>query len=361
MHSSLHLFHRIENMLSEFLPPLYKRRLDNLAWMIVGIHQAQHVHLSKIADHRPGAATLESKTHQFRRFVANEALDARAYYEPLARQLLQQAAEADAHGRLRLLLDALELPGRRKILMLALAYRRRALPILWQVWRGKGATGAQVQMDLLDHLWDLVPEHAHPIVVADGEFSSVELMKHLDGNGWGYRLRLSMDTQVHLPDGTIRSLAELAPKPGERRYLQRVYLTALHAYGPMNVALYWQPGEDKPWCIATDEEAASYQTLSVYSRRMWVEQLFGDLEGGGFHLDQSRLYEPERLSRLLLAVCLAYVWLMYVGASVVKRGLRRLVGRAERRDRSLVEIGRHWIRRRLTNGEPLQTGLVPYF
>lgn len=33
-----------------------------------------------------------------------------------------------------------------------------------------------------------------------------------------------------------------------------------------------------------------------------LEELFADLEGGGFQLQQSRIYQPDRLSRLLLAV-----------------------------------------------------------
>ena len=40
--SSLRLYHRIVNMLTEFLPPLYERRRDNLAWLMTGIHEAEH-------------------------------------------------------------------------------------------------------------------------------------------------------------------------------------------------------------------------------------------------------------------------------------------------------------------------------
>ena len=28
----------------------------------------------------------------------------------------------------------------------------------------------------------------------------------------------------------------------------------------------------------------------MYERRMWIEQLFADFEGGGFHLNRSRIY-----------------------------------------------------------------------
>ena len=37
-----------------------------------------------------------------------------------------------------------------------------------------------------------------------------------------------------------------------------------------------------------------YLTLRTYSRRMWIEEVFGDLEDGGFRLNRSRLYQPNQ-------------------------------------------------------------------
>jgi len=361
--SSLRLYRRIRDRLSEFHPTLHRYRLANLAWLMTGIHEAQHVHLSKVADYRPGQASLTSKTRQFRRFLANEAVDPMTLYRPMARQLLEAAAAA--HDRLRLLLDVVELPGRRQVLMLSLAYRRRALPVIWSVERRAGKTDAQRQIALLKRLEGLLvglfPDRTRPILVADGEFHAVALIEHLDAIGWGFRLRLHSDTYVHLPDGRLCPLSEVAPARGERVYLEGVYLTAEQAYGPISIAAYWGEGEDTPWFIVTDEDEPDHQTLRTYSRRMWVEELFGDLEGGGLQLHRSRVYAPERLSRLLLAVCLVYLWLMHVGAYVIKRGWRKLVDRTDRRDRSLVEIGRHWVRRRCSHNQVPRVQFAPYF
>jgi hypothetical protein len=118
---------------------------------------------------------------------------------------------------------------------------------------------------------------------------------------------------------------------------------------------------DWDWFICTDQTEADYLTLRTYSRRMWIEELFGDLEDGGFRLNRSRLYQPERLSRLVMALAWAYVWLMHVGVWAVKRGFRRLVDRADRRDRSYPEIGRRYLQRCMTNGKPIHIGLKPYF
>jgi len=84
-------------------------------------------------------------------------------------------------------------------------------------------------------------------------------------------------------------------------------LTKDKAYGPVNLALCHKAGEDDPWLIATDQEA-HYLTLRTYSRRMWIEQLFADFEGGGFHLNRSRIYHARRLSRLVLALSWVYTW-----------------------------------------------------
>jgi hypothetical protein len=73
-------------------------------------------------------------------------------------------------------------------------------------------------------------------------------------------------------------------------------------------------------------------TLSTYARRMWVEEMFGDLKGHGFDLESTHLHTTARLSRLTLAVALLYTWLVDIGGKIIKNGLRTWVDRAERRD-----------------------------
>ena len=143
-------------------------------------------------------------------------------------------------------------------------------------------------------------------------------------------------------------------------------MTKDNEYGPVDLALCHAEDEDDPWLkddprlICTDREAG-YSTIRTCSRRMWIEQLFADLEDGGFHLNRSRIYPPDRLSRLVMALSWTYVWLLHVGAWLVKRGFRSKVDRTGRRDRSYVELGRRWLRRCLTNQIPLRIGIRPYF
>jgi len=366
MTGGLRIQRKMHQTLCQHLPEeLSKPQRRNLSWVIAGLHQAEHVHLSKVASKRVGSATLESKTRQVRRFFSNEHVDPQCCYEPAAELLLEQAAASG--GPVRVLVDTLELSGERQVLMAALAHRRRALPVCWQVRRRTGVSDAEQQKNLLEALSERMPSscisgEVQVIVIGDGAFHSTDLMSYLSGKGWSYRLRLHSDTYVQLSNGEWAQVGDLAPEEGgENRYFDGVYVTKEDPYGPVSIAICHAEGEDDPWLICTDQPEADYLTLRTYSRRMWIEELFGDLEDGGFHLNRSRLYQPERLSRLLMALAWTYVWLMHVGVWAVKRGFRGLVGRTDRRDRSYPEIGRRYIQRCITNGKPIHIGLKPYF
>ena len=101
-------------------------------------------------------------------------------------------------------------------------------------------------------------------------------------------------------------------------------------------------------------------TLRAYRRRMWIEEMFGDLKKNGFDLESTHLRNFLRLSRLTLAVALLYVWLLAFGVKVIKSGKRRLVDRNDRRDYSIFRIGRNTVERYLTNALPFDISLVPY-
>jgi hypothetical protein len=354
----------MQSTLSQLMPEVLATRRRALAQMITGLHLAEHVHLSKVAGRISGTAQLESKTRHLRRFLGNEDVDPERFYSPVRDRLIDlaaQGAKTEGTGPVRILVDTLELSGERQVLMAGIAYRRRALPICWETYRREGVTNAEQQISLLKALVGRFPDEAEVVVVGDGAFHSTDLMDFIEDQSWHFCLRLHLDTYVRSSEeGSWRQLRDLVPEEGECRYLQDLIVTKDNEYGPVGLALCQAEDEDDPWLICTDREA-SYATIRTYSRRMWIEQLFADLEDGGFHLNRSRIYPPDRLSRLVMALSWTYVWLLHVGAWMVKRGFRSRVDRTDRRDRSYVELGRRWLQRCLTNQVPLRIGIRPYF
>src|SRR2546426_12422773 len=70
-----------------------------------------------------------------------------------------------------------------------------------------------------------------------------------------------------------------------------------------------------------------------------IETFFSDQKSRGFHIHKSHISDPQRLSRLLIAACLAYIWIVYLGSLCEKEGWRSVIHRSDRCDVSLFQLG----------------------
>ena len=82
------------------------------------------------------------------------------------------------------------------------------------------------------------------------------------------------------------------------------------------------------------EEACRY-----YQKRFRIETFFSDQKSRGFHIHKSHISDPQRLSRLLIAACLAYIWIVYLGSVCEKDRWRPIIHRSKRCDVSLFQLG----------------------
>lgn len=333
-----------------------KARLRTFAYLMAGLYVSSSVHLSKIARKLPGKATNNSITRRLMRILDNRHIQVRAWYEPIARDILQEIAN---HGlEIRLLVDGSKVGFGHQLLMVAVAYRRRSIPIAWTWVRQKrGHSSAHKQKALLAYVKKLMPENITISIVGDSEFGAIPVLKLLDKWGWKYGLRQKGSHLVQI-DGEWRRLDALVKK-GESEFLSNVLLTKSHGY-QTNILLHWAVGEKEPWLIASNL-LTKKGVLAAYKCRMWIEAMFGDFKKNGFDLETTHLRHFLRLSRLTLAVALLYVWLIAFGSQIVKNGQRRLVDRNDRRDLSIFRIGHDSIDRRVANEERFSIRLMPYF
>jgi len=333
-------------------------QIRGFVWLLVGIYQSRSVCLSKIACKIPGEAKLTSATRRLSRLLDNPAIRVREWYEPIARQWLE--AQFRCMGEIHLIVDGTKVGCGHQLLMVALAYRKRAIPIAWTwVKKARGHSGAGQQLALLVYVRKLLPKKAAVFLVGDCEFGPVEVLEQLDRWHWCYVLRQKSDTCVWLDKANEwKTFGSFVEKAGDSVWLGHSYLTSKTIY-PTNLLVHWQVGEDQSWCLATnlpDQQMA----LRFYSRRMWIEEMFGDFKKHGFDLESTMLRHFLRLSRLTLAVALLYVWLMSVGGRTIRDGLRHLVDRKDRRDLSVFQIGLRFIERSLTNAFSFRIPLCSY-
>ncbi len=352
-----HLYHNFYKRIAQLMTGECVTRKRNFTWLMVGIQVAQSVYLSHIASILPGSVRLLSWNKRLSRLVDNAALQVAPLYQPIACSWL--LAAGNTMGEVRLIVDGTQIGLGFQLIMLSLAYHRRSLPIAW-VWvrAKKGHSLASVQLQLLRGVQAWVPAGVRVVLVGDSEFGAIPVLQQLDQWGWGYVLR---QTAKHLlqseEQATWQTFGELLSHPGQQKWLPETPLTARHGY-PTNLLAYWQVGESGPWLLATNLPNGC-MALRAYRRRMWIEEMFGDLKAHGFDLAHTHLRTPERLSRLTLAVVLLYLWLMVTGTQVIKNGNRKWVDRPDRRDLSVFQIGLRWIKRLCSNGQPFSVCFLP--
>lgn len=334
-------------------------QVRNFTWLIVGIYSSRSVYLSRIAGKIPGTAKLLSITRRLSRLLDNPAICVREWYEPIARQWLQ--AQWNGLREIRLIIDSTKVGFRHQLLMVSLAYRKRAIPIGWTwVKHVRGHSSAFKQLALLNYVRKLLPIGAVVFLVGDCEFGSVEVLRWLDQWHWYYVLRQKSDTCVWLEAyNDWKPFGDFVHKPGKSLWLGHGYLTAKKIF-PTNLLVHWHKGENEPWCLATNLPDRE-MTLRYYQRRMWADEMHGDLKKHGFDLESTMLRHFERLSRLMLAVAYLYVWMVSVGGRIIHQGFRPLVDRSDRRDLCIFQIGLRITQRRLINALSFTIPLCSYF
>ncbi len=344
------LYHTWHSRISQLRSNERLTRVRNMAWLITGIFLSRSVHLSRVASKIPATTNLLSGARRLSRFLDNPAVRVRAWYASTARDWLDYLGRTTKE--IRLIADGTKIGFGHQLLIIAVAYRRRAIPIAWTwIATARGHSSGYKQCALLSYVRGLLPAGVPVIVVGDSEFGAIEVIRQLKIWRWHYALRQKANHQIKLPGCAWQNFGAVIIRPGESLWLGQGLLTQRHAEAT-NLLAHWEVGEEEPWLIATDLSDRT-TTLQAYARRMWIEEMFGDLKSNGFDLESTHLQHIARLSRLTLAVALLYAWSVEIGAKIIKNGLRGWVDRADRRDLSIFQIGFRSIDRRLTNTLPI--------
>lgn len=236
-------------------------------------------------------------------------------------------------------------------LMLSVLYKGRALPLVWVVVAGnKGHFPDATHQFLLERVKPLLPDGVDVIFLGDGEFDGVGLQTAVAEAGWPYVCRTAKNVQV-CDQGEWFSLEEMDVRPGDTLFWPEVLFTAA-AYGPVLVIARWDTKYHAPLYLVTNFDLAE-EACFWYRQRATIETFFSDQKSRGFRLDKSHLSDPQRLARLLIATCLAYLWVVFLGALALRDGWLRRLHRVHRCDLSLFRLGLALLEHFLNEGLPL--------
>jgi hypothetical protein len=358
MSDNRRIYSTIRNAVRQLYPSEPKgnlaRHLNTMAGLVAGIVQAKSCQLPAIARHTPDLSKPESRIKRYSRWVQNERVYFEAYYLPFVRQILAHLASIRP---LVFVVDGSEMGHDCITLMISLIYQKRALPVVWRVVKGrKGHLPEEVHMALLAQLQEIVPQNCPVIFLGDGEFDGIELQSAIQALGWLYTCRTAKNTQLYEEDLPF-SFADLCLQPGDCIGLSNIQFTR-QAYGPVTVIGWWKKGFQEPIFLVTNFELTS-EACYWYEKRFQIETFFSDEKSRGFYIHKSHLSNPDRLAKLLLAACLAYVWIVFLGILAHRQNWVKIIHRTERCDWSLFRLGLCLLEYLLNEDKPIPVAFNP--
>ena len=309
------------------------QHLQVLAACMSGIVGSQKSQLPAIANKMTDGTQRQNRIMRLSRWLKNKEVTAETYFAPFAQALLMSLS----HVPIVLVIDGSTIGRGCLCLMVSVVYKRRALPVGWVVFQGsKGHCSQARHLEVLQQVKDRVPSGAEVVVLGDGEFDGGEWLHTLTEYGWFYVCRTAKNT-VLLAEQDRFCFAEWGVSRGECLSAPDVQFTE-QGYGPLMAIAWWDDTCEEPVFLVTNLELAE-EACAYYRQRFLIETFFSDQKSRGFNLHKSHLADPKRLARLLIAACLAYLWMVYLGNIALTTRWRKRIHRSDRCDLSLFQPG----------------------
>jgi len=292
--------------LKQRLPNQRKTQRDKLALLIATMLNTRSANLMDVAASLPIQADRTDMRYQWIvRLLANPLVISKDVMEPFARDVLEQTAR-EGHP-LVLIMDQSKLSDRHQVLMIALRWGERALPLTWYVEKTDGSIGFDRQRALLEVVVSWIPAGSGTVLMGDRFYGSPDLILWCQQRDWDYRLRLKSNLLIY--DDCEKTTTGACAKD-RLFYIENAELTGKRV--KTNIGIIHDPGHQEPWIIAMSSRPCYIRTLE-YCDRWGIEPMFSDFKSRGFGVEDTQIRYADRLDRLMLVMSLALHWAVSTG------------------------------------------------
>lgn len=331
----------IEQTLSDNLP-WNKARIKFVARFLLALYATRTVNLSILATAFSGHAKEESNYKRLQRFVGKFEMPYAQVAAFVVKLLGTPGPYVLALDRTNWKVGAAEI----NILMLSIIHRGIGFPAVWIVLPKAGNSDTTERETVLEIFIELFGASNIASLLGDREFVGKNWFRFLKRHRIQFYLRLHKDSLVRNGRGKMVQAWRLFAST--RINQVRVIPEARRMWG---LDLYLSgcrlPHGEHLIVVAPEFSPAPEQEYKI---RWGIETLFGALKSRGFNLEDTRIQDPERISRLLALLAIAFTWAFIVGQwqAVVKELKLKKHGYPPK---SIFRLGLNMLCRLVTNFE----------
>lgn len=302
--------HFVKFWIKGLFPSLRKTQGINLAQAVFGIAKARSGLLSEMVREMPGAVKHKHRLKRLWRFVSNY----RVKPERLFGFWIKWCFSLFSSGKyVSVAIDWTTLPGNLPCLMLAIPFKARGIPLIWQIvpfWALKDSQN-RIEERLIARLINLIPQDKRIIILADRGFGRAEFVKFLLKKELLFSLRIRADVIIRTRKGKAILLRRLSLKPNNPCWFAKIAYRNDGLVTGVNLAAIVALGSNDPWFLITNLRKVKTAILR-YEARFQIEEWFKDVKHG-LGITDLQTKNLKRVRRILFVSCLAYGLLMLIG------------------------------------------------
>jgi len=230
--------------------------------------------------------------------------------------------------------------------MLGIVYKGVAFPLLFSMLDKKGNSNTSERIALVDRFIRLFGKDCIDSLVADREFVGEKWIAYLNDNRIRYYIRIRNNFKVWMPRknkevraswlfndlkiGQFRDYHRIVSVNGQLCYISGCKL---------------QKGE---FLIIISFNRPT-QAKEDYAQRWQIEMCFKAMKSSGFDIEKTHLNDLERIEKLVLLVCIAFVSCYKVGIYLHENVCPIKIKKYGRRARTLFKYGLDYVANCLLN------------
>ena len=283
----------------------------------------------------------KARSKRLYRLLRNTSLDG-TEMTPL---LVRLALGDHPHGWIPIVVDQTTIRGT-QVIMAGVRVAHRVLPVAFVCYTYETLRKSQniLEQSLLLLIASCLPPGCKPVFVMDRGYARASLLTQLRQLNLPFVIRGRSNTIVRVGHQRL-SLGRLRHRAGRaQRYVHAAYQDT--SQEPVDVVVFHNPAFKEPWFLLvpadSTERLPTEEVVALYRERMHIELTFRDwkthLGVRGLRLEVDA---APRLGRLLLALSIAYILAVLLGAGPIAARIRAHV-------EVLRSTPRHGTRRRLS-------------